>query len=199
MPYKDYEKAKQNARENYYKNREKKKQQSKEYYFAHWEAKQEQRATWLAANPEKMKTAQKKSREKWKAAHPKVPRVKLSKIILLERSRESNRLWRKSHPEKVGESWKVWALAHPETAKESIRHAQKKYRENNLEKAAAHARVHRAVKSGLLIKPKKCEDCEKEAELQGHHHNGYEEESYLDIVWLCVPCHNLHHYAERTV
>lgn len=37
MPYSDYEKTKENARQNYYKNKEKKKKQATEYYYLNHE------------------------------------------------------------------------------------------------------------------------------------------------------------------
>ena len=55
--------------------------------------------------------------------------------------------------------------------------------------------VHNAIRKGTLIRPSKCENCGNEFPLKGrekltaHHWKGYEEEFYLDIVWLCVDCH----------
>lgn len=55
MPYKDYEKQKKNALENYYKNKKKRLKQVKEYYYKNWKEKQIYRNNWLKNNPEKYK------------------------------------------------------------------------------------------------------------------------------------------------
>jgi hypothetical protein len=65
MPYKDYEKQKQNARENYYKNKERKLVQAKAYYYAHWTEKKEYRKKWIKNNPEKFRASQNKYRTKY--------------------------------------------------------------------------------------------------------------------------------------
>lgn len=51
--------------------------------------------------------------------------------------------------------------------------------------------VAHALKSGRLTKSD-CADCGGPS-LQAHHHNGYEPEHALDVVWLCHPCHMSRH------
>jgi len=60
MPYKDYEKQKENARQNYYANREKKLAQAKAYYYENWLAKQEYRREWQEKNFDKFIASKKK-------------------------------------------------------------------------------------------------------------------------------------------
>ena len=60
MPYKDYEKHKQNARENYYKNREKKKRQVMLYYYEHFEERNRQKKEWAQKNKEKLREYRRK-------------------------------------------------------------------------------------------------------------------------------------------
>ena len=53
-------------------------------------------------------------------------------------------------------------------------------------KMLARLKARFAVKTGTLIKPKKCEVCEEVKPLQGHH------EDYskpLEVIWLCTGCH----------
>ena len=73
MPYKDYEKTKENARQNYYKNKERRLVKIKEYYLKNWKLKQEYRRRWRKANPDKVKLAVKKyaNSEKGKIASAK--------------------------------------------------------------------------------------------------------------------------------
>lgn len=59
-------------------------------------------------------------------------------------------------------------------------------------------RAGQAVKNALndttLIKPDICEQCGRDYyELQAHHFLGYAKEHWLDIKWLCQPCHAIAH------
>lgn len=60
MPYKDYEKQKENSRQNYYANKEQRLAQARAYYYENWEAKQEYRKKWIEANQEKFLASKKK-------------------------------------------------------------------------------------------------------------------------------------------
>lgn len=60
--------------------------------------------------------------------------------------------------------------------------------------ARAHSAVQRALSRGEIAKPDHCEVCNRlEQEVAGgfeaHHYLGYAREHYLDIQWLCIPCH----------
>jgi hypothetical protein len=55
MPYADYEKQKQNARDNYYKNKVKRLKQVKEYYLKNWDKRAEQKKAWQERNVEKIR------------------------------------------------------------------------------------------------------------------------------------------------
>ena len=53
-----------------------------------------------------------------------------------------------------------------------------------------------ALKSGHITKSA-CIEC-GDAKVQAHHHNGYEPEHALDVVWLCRPCHQRRHGRRGT-
>lgn len=53
-----------------------------------------------------------------------------------------------------------------------------------------HAAVARAVKSGRLIKPDRCEKCDEIRRLYAHH-DDYTKP--LDVRWLCQECHAEEH------
>jgi len=59
-------------------------------------------------------------------------------------------------------------------------------------------KVTQAVKTGRLARAATCEDCGGPGPIQGHHHNGYEPEHELDVVWLCRPCHLRRHHPPRS-
>ena len=73
--------------------------------------------------------------------------------------------------------------------KKAINEASKRSYIKNKEKWLARSKARYAVKIGKLIKPDRCEVCEKKAAghaLQGHH------EDYskpLEVTWLCISCH----------
>lgn len=51
----------------------------------------------------------------------------------------------------------------------------------------AHSAVARALRTGVLARPDKCERCEKSCKPEGHH-DDYAEP--LAVQWLCSACHH---------
>lgn len=49
--------------------------------------------------------------------------------------------------------------------------------------------VQDALWKGVLARPDACSSCGTITLVQGHHHNGYDDEHALDVVWLCPRCH----------
>lgn len=68
----------------------------------------------------------------------------------------------------------------------------RQYREQNPNKQKAHSAVNNAVRDNRLIRPDECEVCSCKCTPHGHHES-YEEEHWLDVVWLCIPCHAARH------
>ncbi len=102
--------------------------------------------------------------------------------------------WKENNPDKVAhhsrgtpESKKIAhgrsRRLHPEVFRKRI----SSWRDKNPGSMAAHTAVYRAVKSGALIKPSRCEQCGSERRLHAHHHD-YSKP--LEVTWLCVPCHS---------
>lgn len=68
--------------------------------------------------------------------------------------------------------------------------------EYNIEqKRAANMAVFKAIKDGNL-KKEPCYFCNKLA-VQAHHYKGYDEENFLEIIWLCLTHHNRLHELLR--
>jgi hypothetical protein len=65
---------------------------------------------------------------------------------------------------------------------QALRRSQKKYPE----RVKAYGKVWREKAKGNLIEPDKCENCDKDKDLQAHHHD-YNKP--LDVNWLCSDCH----------
>lgn len=80
--------------------------------------------------------------------------------------------------------------------RESAEHRAALQREKRSLMGRARQAVHTAVQNKGLSKPDKCQLCGHPGtgrEIQGHHHLGYEREHWLDVIWLCIPCHSEAH------
>lgn len=86
-----------------------------------------------------------------------------------------------------------------EQREEQRRKRQKKYykewykksgRKRDKIKTKAHYLVDRAIKKGLLVRPKKCSKCNNPSLVEGHH-DDYDKP--LDVIWLCPTCHSMRH------
>lgn len=54
------------------------------------------------------------------------------------------------------------------------------------EKYLARMKVFYRLKTGDLIRPDRCSNCQRISKVQAHHEN-YERP--LDVIWLCTDCH----------
>lgn len=51
--------------------------------------------------------------------------------------------------------------------------------------------LNHAIEDRKIIKPTICQNCETPAKrIEGHHYLGYARKNWLDVIWLCPPCHN---------
>ncbi len=117
-----------------------------------------------------------------------------------EKLRAAKLRYRTRHRERYLESLRQTALKHSEQRKEyaaehreMIRDNSRRWRLANAQAHRAHKAVRYAVKTGKLRKSVLCSSCGNSGRIQAHHPNGYSKEHYLDIVWLCHPCHKLAH------
>jgi hypothetical protein len=60
----------------------------------------------------------------------------------------------------------------------------------NKQAHTARYKVNYAVKTGKIIKPKECSECNQAKRLEAHHPD---HSKPYDIVWLCKPCHMEQH------
>lgn len=79
---------------------------------------------------------------------------------------------------------------------EKDRNRTKSYRERNPQKYKAQCSVNNALRDNLLVRPTTCSCCGKECKPQGHHWS-YDEEHWLDVIWLCTRCHADEHKRLR--
>lgn len=76
--------------------------------------------------------------------------------------------------------------------RESVLKCNRKWIENNPKKRMAQNAANNAVRDGKIVRKTSCEHCNNKVKLQKHHWS-YEEEYWLDVVWLCPPCHGKEH------
>lgn len=94
------------------------------------------------------------------------------------------------HGKKVRKKWK-----NSKNGKLSRKNDYKRTRELFSEKYKARYLLANAVRKGAIIKSLSCERCNKQKNLQGHHHD-YNKP--YDVEWLCFECHKNHHIKEGT-
>lgn len=70
------------------------------------------------------------------------------------------------------------------------------YRRKNPLKYKAHCLVNNALRDGRIVRPDTCSCCQSTSKLQAHHWS-YEEEHWLNVVWLCTRCHADEHNRLR--
>lgn len=70
------------------------------------------------------------------------------------------------------------------------------YIKNHPEKIRAHWMLRAAVKSGKIIKPEQCSECEETKDIHGHH-DDYSKP--LVVRWLCRKCHDRHHSNQKKI
>ena len=66
-------------------------------------------------------------------------------------------------------------------------------RANSPDMVNAWMAVRWALVFGLLVRPDGCERCGAVKRLHAHHHKGYERDHWIDVQWLCSPCHRFVH------
>ena len=64
----------------------------------------------------------------------------------------------------------------------------KKIMKQHPERYKARSKVQNAIRDGRLERAKRCECCGDIVKTHAHHWS-YKEEHWLDVKWMCVPCH----------
>ncbi len=72
--------------------------------------------------------------------------------------------------------------------RQKLNAASRQYRIDNTEKHSARFAVLAAVRSGELVRPCACEMCGESGRIVGHH-DSYDVDRQLTVIWLCMGCH----------
>ena len=97
-----------------------------------------------------------------------------------------NIMWRNNNKEKDKTLHRRWKINNRKRTREH----SKKYRLKTPHKTKAHNRIVIAIRNGSIIRPKKCEVCNKKAKTQGHH---WSYAKPLEVLWCCRHCHKAIH------
>ena len=104
------------------------------------------------------------------------------------------RVWRERNREWYLKYKAEYDANYRERRREQARTARAKYPQREM----AHTAVRRAVQRGDLPPAwvMVCDICQEAQALEYHHHKGYEESHWLDVVATCLECHGLQHRKE---
>lgn len=67
------------------------------------------------------------------------------------------------------------------------------YRNKYPNKNKAHNAVNNAIRDGRLFKSEVCQCCGVKMDKLEGHHESYEEDQWLNVIWLCDKCHKTRH------
>ena len=108
-----------------------------------------------------------------------------------------NAKWQKDNRDKRRVIERRYVKNNPEKVKKWHQYNKKAWRNRNIEHSRMLTRgsvaVSTAVKNGTLTRPATCSKCLQEGRIEAHHHNGYDKEHILDVIWLCRSCHRSLH------
>lgn len=101
------------------------------------------------------------------------------------------RLGTEQRYERQRRATEAWKVRDPEGYAASRLRAKQTDRKRHPEAERAKKRVYRATSEGTLIRPRTCQQCNREGPVHAHHWHGYEDA--LDVEWLCQSCHTQAH------
>jgi hypothetical protein len=100
-----------------------------------------------------------------------------------------NKEWRQRNPERAATIGIRWKKENPERWAAILARANRRREEKHPLKKRARRKANYAVKIGKLVRPDGCESCGEKAKTTMHHYLGYEEDHWLDVIFLCGDCH----------
>lgn len=96
----------------------------------------------------------------------------------------------KENREKILERTAAWRKKNKEKYNLSVNLSRKK----EPIKEAARSILKFNIQQGKIVRPTRCEDCQKECKPQAHHHD-YSKP--IEVKWVCSACHGIIHRHTR--
>ena len=112
-----------------------------------------------------------------------------------EAKKQSDQAYYEANKSRRHEQTRQWRSRNPERFREIQRASNHRFRSNHPGANAAHLAVERALKTGTLVRPSRCERCNLECPRLRAHHVDYAQQ--LAVAWFCEPCHRHHHQNEE--
>ena len=113
--------------------------------------------------------------------------MNLEKVREYDRNRPNREERNKRVSERVLKLYKE-----DEDFKQKVSNGKRKWALLNKHKRKAQSAASNALRDGKLQRKTVCEHCNLEKKLQKHHWS-YEEQHWLDVIWLCTSCHGKEH------
>lgn len=132
-----------------------------------------------------------RQKKKYRREHVEKIRKYVKKYYRAHRE-ELLRAWRERYPRGTGIR-KAYRHKYNKAHKRENAAEERRYRRKFPERSSARWAVYRAVRTGMLTRPRHCSKCGRECKPNGHHHRGYAKEFWLDVIWLCMECHVAEH------
>lgn len=127
------------------------------------------------------------------------------------RCKDCRKEWRENNREYMKDYLKKYTVEHQAEARlRSLEYYRRnplkvmarneRWRRKNSEAINASATVYRAISKGILKRSECCQWCGTGADDRRliAHHASYEKDRWLDVVWICHPCHKKVHQDLKT-
>lgn len=102
-----------------------------------------------------------------------------------DEQRARNRASYARHAETKKAKQRAWNATHEAAVARRARNASPE----TIRKRPARQAVYRALRDGKMTRPTSCPACGNTGRIEAHHHNGYDQAHWLDVIWLCSACH----------
>lgn len=112
-------------------------------------------------------------------------------VVIVKKCRDAaSRNYRKDHPDRIRKYMKEYVHEYRKNDKVREREGiySSKRRADKKEEYRAMDILRNAIRAGRVVRPNRCQICNKECTPHGHH------EDYslpLAVLWLCAQCHKM--------
>lgn len=99
--------------------------------------------------------------------------------------------WRASEVGKESRKREHKKYGQTEHGRAAMRRKSNKYKKARPEETKARMMVNNRIYKGTLERPTTCSKCGSTQGMIEAHHHSYAREHWLDVIWVCKPCHRV--------